>query len=404
MVEAMGGRLAVGDERGRRRVDVLGQLRRVDAPARRAQPTVAGSPQLAELAEAEGTVLCVEDHPANVELILDILAPATRIDVVTADTGAAGLEKARSLDLDLILLDVHLPDTNGFEVLRALRADPATASVSIVVVSADATPQKGAASHGGSRPLHREAHRSRRDGRRRSRRPDGARTKPGRPIPANRVTVYVAEDHPLFRKALIRRDQAAPGAGVRRVRGGGRQALEDIRTLLPDVLVLDMRLPDIDGQTVLNAITRDRLDTKVLVVSAHIESHVVYEALENGAAGFMSKLTDEHEVCDAIVTVARGDPVLPRELQTGVLEEIRARRDPGWPRLTDRELAVVRLLGGRAHGPGDRGRAADQRGHRPQPSPEPLRQAQGLHAGGGSGGRDARRPARVSRARRGSST
>ena len=163
-------------------------------------------------------------------------------------------------------------------------------------------------------------------------------------MPADRVTVYVAEDHPLFRKALIAAIKHRPDLAFVGSAAAGRPALEDIRTLSPDVLVLDMRLPDIDGLTVLNAITRDGLTTKVLVVSAHIESNIVYEALETGAAGFMSKLTDEQEVCDAIVTVARGDPVLPGELQAGVLEEIRARRDPGWPRLTDRELVIVRLL------------------------------------------------------------
>ena len=171
-------------------------------------------------------------------------------------------------------------------------------------------------------------------------------------MPASRVTVYVAEDHPLFRKALIAAIKHRPDLEFTGSAAAGRQALEEIRTTSPDVLVLDMRLPDIDGQTVLNAISRDGLSTKVLVVSAHIESHVVYEALETGAAGFISKLTDEQEICDAIVTVARGGAVLPRELQAGVLEEIRARRDPGWPRLTDRELVVVRLLAAGRTAPG----------------------------------------------------
>ena len=163
-------------------------------------------------------------------------------------------------------------------------------------------------------------------------------------MPASRVTVYVAEDHPLFRKALVAAIKHRPDLEFVGSADGGRLALEEIRALHPDVLVLDMRLPDIDGQSVIAAIARDGLDTKVLVVSAHIESNVVYEALQAGAAGFISKLTDEQDICDAIVTVARGDVVLPRELQAGILGEIRARRDPGWPRLTDRELVVVRLL------------------------------------------------------------
>src|SRR3712207_2424854 len=103
-------------------------------------------------------------------------------------------------------------------------------------------------------------------------------------MPSRRVTVYVAEDHPLFRKALVAAIKRRPDLEHTGSAATGREALEAIRAEAPDVLVLDMRLPDLDGQSVLNAITRDGLGTKVLVVSGHIEGNVVYDALAAGAS------------------------------------------------------------------------------------------------------------------------
>jgi two-component system nitrate/nitrite response regulator NarL len=82
----------------------------------------------------------------------------------------------------------------------------------------------------------------------------------------------------------------------------------------------------------------------VLILSAHDESHLVYEAHAAGASGFLSTLTPEATVCDGIAAVARGESVLPQELQPGLLAEIRGRHEADRPRLTDREQEILRLL------------------------------------------------------------
>lgn len=161
---------------------------------------------------------------------------------------------------------------------------------------------------------------------------------------ADRTTVYIAEDHPLYRKALVSAVRQRPDLELVGSASDGRTALDDVRRVEPDVLVLDLGLPAIDGQAVLNALGRDRLPTRILIVSGHVEKHVVFDALAAGAAGFLSKLTEEQEVCDAIAAVNRGEAVLPRELQAGVLDEIRLRHVVDRPRLTERELTIVRLL------------------------------------------------------------
>jgi CheY-like chemotaxis protein/anti-sigma regulatory factor (Ser/Thr protein kinase) len=86
-----------------------------------------------------GQVLCIEDNPSNARLVQRILARHPGIALSTAPTGGAGLEAVRARHPDLVLLDLHLPDMPGDAVLAALKADPATAAIPVVILSADAT-------------------------------------------------------------------------------------------------------------------------------------------------------------------------------------------------------------------------------------------------------------------------
>jgi CheY-like chemotaxis protein len=96
-------------------------------------------PEAATLAGGPFAVLYVEDNPSNVKLVEQILHRQPAVRLTVAMRGREGLELARQDPPDLVLLDLHLPDLSGEEVLRELRADPRTAEVPVVVVSADAT-------------------------------------------------------------------------------------------------------------------------------------------------------------------------------------------------------------------------------------------------------------------------
>jgi two-component system nitrate/nitrite response regulator NarL len=159
-----------------------------------------------------------------------------------------------------------------------------------------------------------------------------------------RVTVYVADDHPLFLDGLSKAIRARPELELVGASDAGRLALSEIAELAPAVAVLDLRMPTLDGLRVLNALRRDGLPTAALILSAHVESSLVYEAIAAGARGYLSKLTSEQEVCEAISAVARGETVLPPEVQPALLDEIRRRGTPDRPLLSERELEVLRLL------------------------------------------------------------
>ena len=87
-----------------------------------------------------GMVLYVEDNLSNLRLIEMLLDGRPGLQLLSAQQGTLGLEIARARQPDLILLDLHLPDLPGWEVLQALQEDPATRAIPVVVISADATP------------------------------------------------------------------------------------------------------------------------------------------------------------------------------------------------------------------------------------------------------------------------
>ena len=106
-----------------------------------------------------------------------------------------------------------------------------------------------------------------------------------------RVTVLVADDHPLYREGVVRALSASGQVDIVGEAEDGRAALAQIQAQLPDVALLDYKLPELDGVAVTNAVVRDQLPTRVLLVSAFTDSGVVYQALETGAAGFVSTPT-----------------------------------------------------------------------------------------------------------------
>ena len=124
----------------------------------------------------------------------------------------------------------------------------------------------------------------------------------------------------------------------------GAEALALIKEIRPDVAVLDVKMPGLDGLQVANAITRDALGTRVLMLSAFLERQVVFQAVAAGAAGYLSKDADRLEITDAILAVHRGDTVLASEVQAGVAAEVRSRWRPDEPSLSDRERQVLEMI------------------------------------------------------------
>ncbi len=167
-----------------------------------------------------------------------------------------------------------------------------------------------------------------------------------------RVSVVVADDHPLFREGIERAVRERPELELVGSAADGREVLGLIRDLEPAVAVLDLRLPSLDGLQILNAIARDHMQTRVLILSASGDAELVYRAVQGGAAGYFRKESDRHTILDAISAVARGSTVVDPALQAGVFDQIRARgADEDRPILTAREQEVLALMAEGLSGP-----------------------------------------------------
>jgi two-component system nitrate/nitrite response regulator NarL len=160
----------------------------------------------------------------------------------------------------------------------------------------------------------------------------------------DKVRVVVGEDHPLFRDGLVR---ALTSSGVVEVvaeADDGEAALTLIKTHLPDVALLDYRMPGMDGAQVAAAVRRDELPTRVLLLSAHDESAIVFHALTEGAAGFLPKESTKAEIVQGVLDCANGRDVVPAVLAAGLAGEIRRRGEAQTPALSVREGEVLNFI------------------------------------------------------------
>ena len=165
------------------------------------------------------------------------------------------------------------------------------------------------------------------------------------------VRVMVVDDHPMWRDA-VERDLQAAGHEVVAIASNGREAMARFPAAAPQVVVLDLQLPDHSGVQVTSMMLEHDPTARVLILSASGEQADVLEAIKAGATGYLVKSASSAELIDAVTRVADGDTVFTPGLAGLVLGEFRrlsdtpaaASSDPDAPRLTERETEVLRLV------------------------------------------------------------
>lgn len=165
-----------------------------------------------------------------------------------------------------------------------------------------------------------------------------------RPVPEP-TSVLIADPQPLFREAVVRliRQRAdlqlAPVAEAE----DGWTALELIRGQRPSVAIVARDLGDLDGLRVLNAVTRDGLPTRILLVG-DTPAAAGYDAIAAGAAGWISRLSDPDAIAASVVAAATGRMALHPDMQSALTEHIRERSLLRSAVLSQRESDILRLL------------------------------------------------------------
>jgi DNA-binding NarL/FixJ family response regulator len=158
--------------------------------------------------------------------------------------------------------------------------------------------------------------------------------------------VMVVDDHPMWRDS-VSRDLSEAGFEVVAATGEGIQAMRIAASVRPDVVVLDLQLPDVSGVEVTRGVLAAYPGAKVLILSASGEHRDVLDAAKAGAAGYILKSASRAEFLDAVGRTAAGDAVFSPGLAGLVLGEFRRlASDPasGTPRLTEREAEILRMV------------------------------------------------------------
>ena len=164
------------------------------------------------------------------------------------------------------------------------------------------------------------------------------------------VRLVVADDHPLIREGL-RRILAGSGLCIEGEASTGSQAIEVVRELEPDVVLLDIRMPDMDGLAALRIIKRERPRIPVIMLTAYDEPAWLVQAIAYGAAGYLLKTTARDDLVAAIMAVVDGDHLMsPARLSSVVRQLGTETADTSMPvlgdvnELTPRETEVLALV------------------------------------------------------------
>jgi DNA-binding NarL/FixJ family response regulator len=162
------------------------------------------------------------------------------------------------------------------------------------------------------------------------------------------MKILIADDHALFRDSLRSLLEAHGFEPLGEARNG-REAVELSRKLKPDVVLMDLSMPEMDGLAATKLISAEQPDVKVVILTASDEDSKLFEAIKAGAQGYLLKNLESEEFFSLLAGVNRGEPALTPALARKLLQEFARPAQASAPQqdpdaLTDREREVLELL------------------------------------------------------------
>ena len=154
----------------------------------------------------------------------------------------------------------------------------------------------------------------------------------------SRIRVLVADDHPVVRQGIIANVSPERDMTVVAAAADGIEAVELIKEHLPDVVMLDLRMPRMDGLEVISQLNASKLPSKVVIMTTFESEEDVHRSMKEGARGYLLKDSTQEEILDAIRRVSLGETYLPARIVQKVAESLRK------PELSPREIEVLRCV------------------------------------------------------------
>jgi DNA-binding NarL/FixJ family response regulator len=155
------------------------------------------------------------------------------------------------------------------------------------------------------------------------------------------ITLLIADDHPVVRDGLSGMFARDPGFEVLGEAGDGAEAIRLAQALTPDVILMDLRMPGMDGLTAITELARQGITARVLVLTTYDTDSYVLPAIEAGATGYLLKDAPRAELLRAVRAAAQGQAVLSPSVATRLMSRV---REPETKPLSRRELEILRLV------------------------------------------------------------
>ncbi|WP_223199267.1 response regulator [Solihabitans fulvus] len=158
---------------------------------------------------------------------------------------------------------------------------------------------------------------------------------------ATPIRLLIVDDHPVVRDGLRGMFSRAEGFEVVGEAANGAEAVTFAESLGPDVVLMDLRMPEVDGVTAIRRLAERRVAARVLVLTTYDTDSDVLPAIEAGATGYLLKDSPKDELFRAVRAAARGEAVLSPSVATRLLSQVRT---PAREPLSQRELEVLGLI------------------------------------------------------------
>jgi DNA-binding NarL/FixJ family response regulator len=156
------------------------------------------------------------------------------------------------------------------------------------------------------------------------------------------IRVLIADDHSVVRQGLRMFLELDPDLEIVGEAKNGVEALELAREHRPDVVLMDLLMPEMDGVAATRAIRHEMPDTEVVALTSVLEDRAILDAIRVGAISYLLKDTESDKLCEAIRAAAAGEVRLSPEVAARLMRQVRAPESP--ETLTDREVEVLRAL------------------------------------------------------------
>ncbi|MCB8948153.1 MAG: response regulator transcription factor [Ardenticatenaceae bacterium] len=162
------------------------------------------------------------------------------------------------------------------------------------------------------------------------------------------IRILIVDDHGIVRKGTRALLERIPDFAVVGEAGNGKEAVAQAKELQPDVILMDLMMPEMDGIKAIGLITASQPNSRILALTSFAADDKVFPAIKAGALGYMLKDADPEDLIQAIRQVHRGEPSLHPSIARKVLQELgrpqTAPPSPGPDPLTERELEVLQLV------------------------------------------------------------